>query len=103
MSMPQRSGGRCLVHADVDGPRTCTKFAAEEAISNAQPTRQLGSFHWMLCSVVTLEDNDLVHMVRGSYAIFNMAEPSRPREVERVHEVPPPPPLPLSELLHDHR
>jgi hypothetical protein len=37
--------------------------------------------------VVTLEDNDIVHMVKGDYAIFNMAQPNRAQAVERVHKV----------------
>lgn len=38
-------------------------------------------------SVVTLEDGDIVHMVKGDYAIFNMNQPNRHQAVERVHQV----------------
>ena len=40
-----------------------------------------------LCSVISLEDNDVLHMVKGDYAIFNVAQPDREQAVERVHQV----------------
>ena len=40
------------------------------------------------CMVIQLEDNDVLHMVMGDYAIFNMAQPDREQAVERVHQVP---------------
>jgi len=36
--------------------------------------------------VVTLEDNDLVHMVKGDYTIFNVGQAHRGAAVQRVHQ-----------------
>jgi hypothetical protein len=41
----------------------------------------------LCCRVIQLEDNDVLHMVKGDYAIFNMAQPDREQAVERVHQV----------------
>lgn len=37
--------------------------------------------------MVTLEDNDLVHVAKGDYYITNMSQPYRCHAVERVHQV----------------
>jgi hypothetical protein len=47
----------------------------------------LNSFTSVACRVIQLEDNDVLHMVKGDYAIFNMGQPDRTQAVERVHQV----------------
>ena len=38
------------------------------------------------CRAVALEDNDLVHMVKGDYTIFNVGQAHRGAAVQRVHQ-----------------
>lgn len=66
-----------LMNGDVGKQLPFEAFFSSDAAALVQHTRR----------VITLEDNDMVHMAAGNYTIVNMNQPNRGSAVNRIHQI----------------